>query len=84
MKHTEETFKYNLKLLRASSGLSGKELSIELDMSVKRINDLEEGRMPPNLEDLIKIVGYFKISFDDLLMTRIQLKLYTDDQKLSY
>jgi ribosome-binding protein aMBF1 (putative translation factor) len=59
IKIVNKIFRYNLKMLRASEELSGEELSNKLQMPIKRINDLEGGRMPPNLEDLIKIVNHY-------------------------
>ena len=78
IKTVNEIFRYNLKMLRASEELSGEELSNKLQMPVKRINDLEGGRMPPNLEDLIKIVKYYPITFDDLLDSKIGLLIKSD------
>lgn len=68
-------FVYNLKMLRMSKELSGVELSKRLKMSEKRVNDLEGQRMPPNLDDLIRIVDFFEICFDDLLGYKIPLKI---------
>jgi len=73
-----EIFRYNLKLLRASEELSGEELSCKLHLPIKRINDLEGGRMPPNLEDLIKIVNHYPITFDDLLDGKIGLLIQSE------
>lgn len=70
-----EIFKYNLRLLRAGEGLSAERLSVALYMPVKRINDLEEGRMPPKFEDLVKIVDYFPITYDDLLDGKLTLDI---------
>jgi transcriptional regulator with XRE-family HTH domain len=70
-----ENFKHNLRLLRASKSISGVELSQELNMPIKRINDLEEGRLPPKLDDLIKICSFYNISFDDILVRKITLKI---------
>ena len=70
---TLEIFKYNLKILRASIDISGEDLSNTIKMPIKRINDLEGGRMPPNLEDLIKITNHFNVTFDDLLKAKISL-----------
>lgn len=78
IKAVNEIFKYNLKMLRASEELSGEELSNKLQIPIKRINDLEGGRMPPNLEDLIKIVNYYPITFDDLLDCKIGLLIQSN------
>jgi len=73
IKIVNEIFQYNLKILRTSEGLNGTQMASRLDLPVKRVNDLEEGRMPPNLRDLIKIVDYFPIDFNCLLDSKIQL-----------
>lgn len=70
-----DLFRKNLILLRASQGLSGKALSEKLFMQKNRIHDLEEGRMPPTFTDLIKIVDYFPITFNDLLEYEITLDI---------
>jgi transcriptional regulator with XRE-family HTH domain len=80
IKIVNEIFRYNLKLLRASEELSGEELSNKLQLPLKRINDLEGGRMPPNLEDLIKIVNHYPITFDDLLDYKIGLLIKSSNQ----
>ncbi len=74
-KNVYSLFCSNLKLLRASTELSGVELAEKLDMSAKRINDLEGHRMPPTLDDLVAITHYFQITFDDLLNSKIGLSL---------
>lgn len=78
IKTVNEIFRYNLKMLRASEELSGEELSNKLQLPIKRINDLEGGRMPPNLEDLIKIVNHYPITFDDLLDSKIGLLIQSN------
>jgi len=78
IKTVNEFFRYNLKMLRASEEMSGEELSNKLQMPIKRINDLEGGRMPPNLEDLIKIVNHYPITFDDLLDAKIGLLIQSN------
>jgi transcriptional regulator with XRE-family HTH domain len=68
-------FRHNLMMLRASETLSGKDLSLKLGLTKHRINDLEEGRMPPTFSDLIKIVDYFPITFNDLLEGKLELNI---------
>lgn len=69
-------FKYNLKLLRTSIGYTSEELTIKLGMGGKRINDLEEGRCPPKIEDLIKIEMFFSqvSSIDQLFKCKVELQ----------
>lgn len=70
-----EDFKYNLALLRCSQGKTGEELSLLLGFSKSRVNDLEQGRMPPKIEDIVAIIDYFDIDFNDLLDSRIGLNI---------
>lgn len=73
-------FRYNLQLLRQSEGLSAVELSIKLGMHEKRIGDLECGKMPPRFDDLIRIVDYFPITYDDLIDCKIGLKIPSQER----
>lgn len=66
VKYSLADFRYNLRLLRATTEYSGKELAKKLEMSESRINDLEEGRMPPKMEDAIAIATFFNITLSDL------------------
>lgn len=75
-----EIFRHNLRLLRHSEGLSADELGQRCRMQPKRIADLEGGRMHPNLNDLIKLVEYFPITYDDLLDYKIGLKIKNGGQ----
>lgn len=73
-------FRYNLQLLRQSEGLSAAELSLKLGMNDKRIGDLECAKMPPRLDDLIRIVDYFPITYDDLIDGKIGLKIPSQER----
>lgn len=76
IEEVHEIFKYNLRLLRASAGISGKELAEQLKFkSLSRIHDLEEGRIKPRFEELVLIVDHFPITFDDLLDSKLQLNI---------
>ena len=70
-----EIFRYNLRLLRLQAKLTGEELSGRLMMPIKRIHDLEGNRVPPKTEDIICIVDYFDITYDDLLDDKILLHI---------
>jgi DNA-binding XRE family transcriptional regulator len=74
VKRSLDEFRYNLRLLRATTEYNGVELSEKLGMSEKRVNDLELGRMPPKMEDAIAIAMYFNITLSDLF-SRIELKI---------
>lgn len=73
IKTVSEIFRQNLKLLRVGQELSVEKLSQILQITVRRINDLESGKSIPTFEDLIKIVNHFPITFDDLLDNKIGL-----------
>jgi DNA-binding XRE family transcriptional regulator len=74
IKRSLDEFRYNLRLLRATTELSGVELSDKLGLASKRINDLEEGRTPPKMEDVISIATFFNITLSDLF-ARIELDI---------
>lgn len=83
MQHVQRSlghFRYNLRLLRATTELSGKELAEKLEMADKRINDLEEGRMPPKMEDAIAIAYYFNITLSDLF-SRLEIDIPSKREK---
>lgn len=74
LKHYE-LFRHNLRLLRANVGKSATDLSKDLKCtSLKRINDLEEGRVAePNLSEVIAIAKYFNVSIDDILYKKADI-----------
>lgn len=77
-----DIFRFNLRILRQSEALSAEQLAVTLDLPVKRISDLEEGRMPPKLDDIVRIVDHFPITFDDLLDSKIELNIKSRLRKL--
>lgn len=64
-----ELFRRNLRLLRATTGLSAEQLGKDLGMpKYHRIVDLEYGRATQPKLDEVKIISeYFKVSIDELL-----------------
>lgn len=74
VKRSLANFRHNLRLLRVDVNLSGAELAVKIGMAPKRINDLEEGRMPPKIEDAISIANVFNINLSDLF-ARIELSI---------
>lgn len=62
-----KTFRLNLAILRASSGLNGIELAEQLSFPKKRIHDFEIGRCNPNIHELTKIATYFQVTLDQIL-----------------
>lgn len=62
------TFKRNIRLLRHEKGFTAKEASEAVGLrNNKRFADLEEGRMPPHVDEVIKISEYFKVNIDTLI-----------------
>ncbi len=57
----------NIKLLRVRRGRSQEEVSIALDVKRSSLSGYENGSAEPNLELLVRISEYFKISVDKLL-----------------
>lgn len=70
-----EIFRYNLRLLRASVGKSAAELAAELKLrTLKRINDLEEGRISqPKFEEVLLFAKYFNVTLDQLLYQKAEV-----------
>ena len=61
------TFGANIKLLRARRGRSQEETAIALDVKRSSWSGYENGSAEPNLDLLIRISDYFKLSTDKLL-----------------
>ncbi|MCW3466539.1 helix-turn-helix domain-containing protein [Chitinophaga nivalis] len=61
-------FRRNIRLLRNEKGLSAIEASKEVGLrSIKRYADLEEGRMPPSVSEVIRISDFYKVKIDTLI-----------------
>lgn len=57
----------NIKLLRTRRGRSQEEVSVALDVKRSSLSGYENGSAEPNLELLVKISEYYKVSVDKLL-----------------
>lgn len=68
-----KTFRINISVLRANQSLTGVELSTNLGMPKKRVNDFEIGRCHPTIHELTKIADYFSVTLDELLYKKIVL-----------
>lgn len=77
-----ELFRHNLRLLRASKGLSAEALSKAVGLRKQyRCVDLETARGgPPKLEEVKQIAVYFKISIDQLLYMEAEISFKTVHQ----
>src|SRR5690606_20331374 len=72
MEKPKNFFEENLKFLRERIKMTQQELGKASSLTRTKINALESGQTKsPNLEDLVTLADYFKISVDALL--RIQL-----------
>lgn len=60
-------FAKNITMLRLHKGLTQKEVSDELNISISTYSLYEQGKTTPTIDKLHKIVQYYKIS-SDLLM----------------
>lgn len=65
--NTRETFAQMLKKLRKDKGISRKTLAEDIGVSVASIGYYENGERVPDIETLVKIAGYFKVSCDEIL-----------------
>ncbi|MDR2354402.1 MAG: helix-turn-helix domain-containing protein [Deltaproteobacteria bacterium] len=61
----KKIFSQRLKHLRAD--MTQEALANAVGVSLKRIQDWEQGRSKPNLNALIKLANYFNVSIDQLL-----------------
>jgi len=64
-------FAYNLKILRKERNLTQPELAKELKVSNGMISFWENGKYEPTATNIILVANYFKISIDDLLLTKL-------------
>ena len=63
-----DTFRRNLRMLRASVDISAVELSINIKLkNGKRCIDLEYGRGNPSTDELLAISKHFNVTLDELL-----------------
>ena len=62
-----ETFCKKLKELRQEMGLTQKQLAEKLQTSNSAVCDWERGRTQPDLETLLALAKFFKVSVDYLL-----------------
>jgi len=63
----ENNFRKVLKELRTGKGLSQEELARELSVQRYYISNLEQGRTEPDINMLIKLSQYFKVTVDYLV-----------------
>lgn len=73
-------FRNNLKLLRTQAGITVQEFSHMIEIKALRLYDLESGIRPPNFEEIVCIVDYFDITYDDLLDGKIDLHIKSRDE----
>jgi len=62
----------NLKYLRKLNGLSQQTLADEMSIPRTTLGDYERGYTEPNVETLIRLANYYKVSTDELLKTKLQ------------
>lgn len=65
--NTRETFAQMLKKLRKDKEISRKKLAEDIGVSVASIGYYENGERVPDIETLVKIADYFKVSCDEIL-----------------
>ena len=64
---------YNLAWIRKSCGISKRQMSALLGISIGTLNKIEKGEVPPRMsaEVLIKVQTYFCLRMQDLLERRL-------------
>jgi DNA-binding XRE family transcriptional regulator len=69
-------FRNNLKKARYLFEMSGKDLSEKAGLrQLKRVNDIEEGRGKPTLEEVFSICEVLKQPIDDMLKKESTIKI---------
>jgi transcriptional regulator with XRE-family HTH domain len=64
----------NLKYLRKKNKLSQQQLADTLQIPRTTLGDYERAHTEPNVETMIILADYFKVSVDDLLKVKLRLK----------
>ena len=64
-------FSHNLKVLRLDKKLSQPQLAIELGVSKGMISFWENEKYEPTASSIIIVAKFFKVSIDDLLLTKM-------------
>ena len=67
-------FSNNLKYLRKSKGLSQEELAGKIGLNRGNIASYEKGTAEPKLENLLKIIRFFKVDLSDMLAVDLKSK----------
>lgn len=62
----------NLKYLRKAQDLSQQNLATELDIPRTTLGDYERGYTEPNIVTLLKIAGFYKVSVDELVRSKLE------------
>lgn len=58
----------NIAFLRESNKLTLKELSKNVDISIKRLSDFELNNASPSIEEFISLCDYYKKPYDELFL----------------
>jgi len=75
IEEVNKIFRDNLRMLRQSERLSINELAEKLGFNGRRMKSLDSGEVKPSFSEVILIVDYFPITFDDLLEYKIELHI---------
>ena len=60
-------FSKRIKQLRTERNIFQKNIAEHLGITVRTYQYYESGELEPNLENLVKLADFFKVSMDDLL-----------------
>ncbi len=64
-------FQYNIRVLRNSKDMSQELLAEDLGINRSVIGSWDEGRSELNIEQLIKVAKYFKMTVDSLITQKL-------------
>lgn len=65
-------FSKNLKFLRQKENLNQKDFGNKINLTRDTIASLENNRMKPSFDVLIKLRNYFQINLDDLIFKNLK------------
>ena len=72
----------NIQFIRQKENLSQEKLATKFGITKQAVGHWETGKNKPDLDSLIELAAYFKISLDDLVFTDLSSTYNTDQLAL--
>lgn len=81
LKEAVGLFRVNLRKVRGAKGLTGKQVSVDCELSThKWVNDIEEGKGIPSLKEVCVICKYLHQDINDMLFHEISIEIKFTNQ----